>query len=319
MEIGRFCQSDTVILIDGFVIDQSLHNQITVNNLFGIEKKGPYHIVHDNITWLVVGDVKCGNCNRCVDCQACNSICQGGCTATCHSNCNVCQACVSSCNGCNDGCTSIYVISCGTCTGGCTASGVGDNPCDNCNGGCTGCTGCTSSVTPGCGLCTSGLGSCNGDDGAPACTGCNGSCTGATGCTGVQCLRCTGCNNCAGGSGCHGCTGDHSGEQWYDPSTGNTYICITNTGGCTSSGQGVMCDGIQHNICSGTDGAGSINCTPCISSNGGSVCGGCTSNCTGCTSCAGSGVGCSGACTSGTGSCGGCTEGTGAGSVGPGN
>lgn len=260
-------QNDGKIILDGFLITQSLHNQITANSLFGIAKKDNSHLGHDSITWAINSDIICNDCNTCVDCQGlCHSSCQGSCTSGCNSNCYDCQGCTTSCQGCNDGCTSRYATACSGCTGGCTGSQAS----------------CTPSVaTDEDGKCKSGLG-----------------------CKDLQCIVCTGCRSCAGSGGCHGCVGggggDYSGEAWYQPSCGQTWVCQHGTGGSTDTG----CNGNGQGCSSVTSPAPCCeNCTGSCQGGCTTSCqGGCTSNCTaGCTtSCAG-GQGCS-SVTSGGGS-----------------
>ena len=77
-------KSDGSIEIDGFIISQDLHNQITATALFGIQKKDESHLGHDSIKWAINNDIICNNCNNCVACQgSCHSSCQGGCTSNC--------------------------------------------------------------------------------------------------------------------------------------------------------------------------------------------------------------------------------------------
>lgn len=170
----------TLISLDGFVISQELHNQITADTLFGISKKDDTHLGHDDIKWVINSDIICNGCNICDSCQGdCHSSCQGTCTSGCQGSCH------SSCQG---GCTS-KCQGCVGCHGGCTSK------CNNgCYSGCTSkCVGCHS-----CNDCQTCVGS--------ACNSANGQCYPSVHCIGgVTCSSCyitmDGCSPCVGFNG----------------------------------------------------------------------------------------------------------------------
>lgn len=214
------------LVIDGFVISENLHNNLTADTLFGITSKKDVHIGHDNKTWVLEGDIICDtcyNCDNCTSCVACTSCddcttcqaCQGctgfctscasGCHNTCFGDCYTCQDCQTGCTGC-DGCTT-------NCTTGCNTSCYSCVSCQNCDTVCQGCDGCQANQASGCtsGVC-GGCTSCDSCTGCASCTNCVGcnSCTGCTGCTG-----CTSCNGgCTGCTGCIGCAGS-LGHKFY--------------------------------------------------------------------------------------------------------
>ena len=172
--------SNNSLEIDGFIISQSLHNQITATALFGIQKKDENHLGHDSIKWAINSDIICNGCNMCNSCQgSCHSSCQGGCTSNCQGSCHSsCQGgCTSNCQGCrncNSGCTSSCNNGCYT---GCTSRCVGCNSCNECQS----CVG--ANCNSGNGVCMPSvtcLFTCENDI-AEDCSGCFISCTG--GCT----------------------------------------------------------------------------------------------------------------------------------------
>lgn len=139
--------NERTLTIDGFVIHQSLHNNVVSSALLGVVKKDSKHLGHDNITWAITTDIKCNDCRLCTgcvstchDCQGCTT-CRGGCTSSCNA-CTGCQGnCANKCQGGTSG--SGGCGGCDVCTGTCYTSGVSYQycycvgPCWNCaNQGC---------------------------------------------------------------------------------------------------------------------------------------------------------------------------------------
>ena len=107
------------LVIDGFVISENLHNNLTADTLFGITSKKDVHIGHDDKTWVLEGDIICDtcyNCDNCTSCVACTSC--DDCTT-----CQTCQGCTGFCTSCASGCHN-------TCFGDCYT-------CQDCQTGCT--------------------------------------------------------------------------------------------------------------------------------------------------------------------------------------
>ena len=230
--------SKNKLVIDGFIISESLHNTLTASSLFGITSKDTRHIGHDSKTWLFESDIAhagCANCNECTSCVACTSCdnctgcqsCQGctgfctscasGCYSACFGNCYVCQDCTTGCTSC-DGCTT-------NCTTGCNTPCYSCVSCQNCNTVCQGCDDCTTGCTGRCqaacqAICQNGCTTGCVDICQTTCqticqttcqTGCTTECqAGCTtechsGCT-TNCNSCTDCASCTNCVGCDSCT-----------------------------------------------------------------------------------------------------------------